>query len=168
MRDKIYLAKRRAHATIAPVFYMTWEDTIGVLSEFLMVERWDREEDGAYSIVIDDAIDINFIPSSSMHIVFQGCFGEPLPTNNSAEAKLKQLLQWNFARIADNNDILSVDQKSRKISIVRKILLEKLSIDSLLDHVESFVRNVDFWLAAAEHKTTAAGLSPLLTRFHMK
>jgi hypothetical protein len=147
---------------------MIWEDTIGILSEFLMVENWDREEDGAYSVVIDDAIDINFIPFSSTHIVFQGCFGEPLPTNNSAEAKLKQLLQWNFARIMDNNDILSVDQKSHKIAIVRKILLDKLSINSLLDHVESFVRNVDFWLAASEHKLTAVGPSPLLTRFHMK
>ncbi|MDR2721095.1 MAG: CesT family type III secretion system chaperone [Puniceicoccales bacterium] len=147
---------------------MTWEDTIGILSEFLMVEHWDREEDGAYSIVIDDAIDINFIPLSSMYLIFQGCIGETLPTNNSAEAKLRQLLQWNFARIIDNNDVLSIDQKSRRISIIRKIFLDKLSVDSLLDHIESFVRNVDFWLAAAGHKATAIGLSPLLTRFHMK
>ncbi|MDR3274025.1 MAG: CesT family type III secretion system chaperone [Puniceicoccales bacterium] len=147
---------------------MIWEEIIGVLSEFLMVEHWDKEDDGSYSVVIDDTIDISFIPASKTHIIFQGCIGEPLPTNNSAEAKLRQLLQWNFARIEDNNDILSVDQKLRRISIVRKILLDKLTIDSLLDHVESFVRNVDFWLAAAEHKTSRTGLSPLLTRFHMK
>jgi hypothetical protein len=111
---------------------------------------------------------MSFIPLDGTRIVFQGCIGEPLSTNNSAEARLRQLLQWNFARIADNNDILSVDQRSLRISIVTKIFLDKLSVDSLLDHVESLVRNVDFWLAAAEYKTTVIGLSPLLTRFHMK
>ncbi|MDR0595212.1 MAG: CesT family type III secretion system chaperone [Puniceicoccales bacterium] len=147
---------------------MIWEEIVNVLSEFLMVEHWNGGDDGSYSVVIDDVIDVNFIPVSKTYIIFQGCMGKALPANNSTEAKLKRLLQWNFARIKDNNDVLSVDQRSRRISIVRKILLEKLTVDSLLDHVESFVRNVDFWLAASEHKSMAAGLSPLLTRFHMK
>jgi hypothetical protein len=108
------------------------------------------------------------MPFDRAYVVFQGCIGETLPTSNAAEARLRQLLQWNFARIEDNNDVLSIDQKSRRISIVRKILLEKLTVDSIFDHVESFVRNVDFWLAAAERKSVAASLSPLLNRFHMK
>jgi hypothetical protein len=147
---------------------MTWEEVLEVLSEFLMIEHWTKGDDQSYSIVIDDSIDMNFIPFDRTHVVFQGCIGDTLPTNNAAEARLKQLLQWNFARIEDNNDILSIDPKLRKVSIVRKILLDKLTTDSILDHVESFVRNVDFWLAAAERKSVAASLSPLLNRFHMK
>ncbi|MDR1255983.1 MAG: type III secretion system chaperone [Puniceicoccales bacterium] len=147
---------------------MTWEEIVNVLSEFLMIEHWEKEEDGSYSIVIDESIEVNFIPLDKNYLVFQGCIGETLPANNSIEAKLKQLLRWNFARIEDNNDVLSIDQRLRRISIARKILISQLSLDNLMDHVESFVRNVDFWLVAAERKTVAVGLSPLLSRFRLK
>jgi hypothetical protein len=73
-----------------------------------MVEHWDKEEDESYSIVINNTIGINFIPIGRTPIIFQGCIGEALPTNNSTEAKLRQLLQWNFARIEDDSDVLSV------------------------------------------------------------
>jgi hypothetical protein len=147
---------------------MTLEEVLSILSEFFLIKDWEKNGSGEYSVVVDNKIDVSFIPVEKTHVVFQGCFGDALPNSDAAEAKLKRLLQWNFARVQHNNDVLSVDQKSRRISVFRRISFDKLTMDSLLDHVDSFVRNVDFWLSASESKRVAVGLSPLLNRFHLK
>lgn len=148
---------------------MTLEEAVNILSEFLMIENWEKDENEAYSIIVDDQLEIRVISIDRDYVIFNGSIGEQLPsTGNSAEARLKQLLQWNFARIQDNNDVLSVDQQTRKISVTRKLALSKLELDSLLDNLESFVKNIDFWAAAAERKSVTIGLSPLLNHFHLR
>lgn len=146
---------------------MTWNEVIEVLSEFLLIENWQKDEDDAYSFVVDEVLEIRIMCLDKENVIFQGRIGDPLPPNgNGAEERLKLLLQWNFSRVRDNNDVLSIDSVTRKIAIIRRLPLRLLKFQSLLDQLESFVKNVDFWLLAMESRSVASNLSPLLNNFH--
>ncbi len=146
---------------------MTSEEAINILSEFLLLENWEKDEEGSYVFVIDNQLEIRLSSLDKDYIVFQGLIGDPIPPNNSAEERLKLILQWNFARIEDNNDILSIDNGTRKIAVVRKLALKNLELTSLLDNIESFIQNVDFWFTAIEKKSVKSNLSPLLNNLHL-
>ncbi len=147
---------------------MTWEEVIDILSEFLLIENWQKEND-AYAFIVDDQLEIRIMSLDKDSIIFQGQIGEPLPqSGNGAEARLQLILQWNFARIEDNNDVLSIDQNTRKIAVTRKLTLKHLNLNSLLENIESFVMNVSFWFLAIEKKSIASNLSPLLNNLHIR
>lgn len=146
---------------------MTWEEAVEVLSEFLLLENWQKDSDGTYAFIVDNQLEIRVFCIDWDYILFQGLIGAPLPTNGeSARERLKLILQLNFARIEDNNDVLSIDSDARKIAITRKLMLKDLELNSLIDNIESFVKNVDFWFSAIEMRSIISNLSPLLNNLH--
>lgn len=148
---------------------MTWEEVVDILSEFLLLENWQKDEEEAYTFVVDEKLEIRVMCLNSDYVIFQGRIGDTLPpSGNGAQERLKLILQWNFARIQDNDDVLSIDSSSQKIAIVRKLMLKQLDLHSLIDNIESFVKNVDFWFSAIEKKSVASNLSPLLSSLHLQ
>ncbi len=146
---------------------MTWDEVVGVLSEFLLLENWQKDADGTYTFIVDNNLEVRVSCIDWDYVVLQGLIGDPLPSNmEGAKERLKLILQLNFAHITDSNDVLSLDPDTRKIAVTRKLMLKHLDFDSLISNVESFVKNVDFWFSAAERRSVISTLSPLLNNLH--
>ncbi|MDR0351134.1 MAG: CesT family type III secretion system chaperone [Puniceicoccales bacterium] len=124
---------------------MEWGDAIGVLSEFFRVEDWETEIGGVYEIVLDKAIELKVYKAGSSTIVFNGIAGVTIDNNKQSESVLKKILQWNFGRIKDNNDTLSIDVPQRRLMITRKLELRDMDDYGIILEAESFVANLSFW-----------------------
>jgi hypothetical protein len=147
---------------------MEYAEAVEIVSELFRICQWAENEYGERHAVLDDDVEIRLFQASSEEMIIQGMFGEPIantPSANSSEIKLRYLLQANFTRIIHYNDVLSIDKKTDRLTTTRRIPLAGASAESVMEGVESFVYNVDFWNTALKRKQSFASASPLLNLF---
>ncbi|MDR2779148.1 MAG: type III secretion system chaperone [Puniceicoccales bacterium] len=141
-----------------------------IVSELFRINQWASNEYGEKYAVLDNDIEIRVFQSARDKMVLQGMFGEPIQSSsvaNASEIKLRYLLQANFIRIVQYNDVLSIDKNAHRLTTTRHISLLESSTGKVLDEVESFIQNVDFWDMALKRKQSFATMSPLL-KFSLK
>jgi hypothetical protein len=124
---------------------MEWSDAIAVLSEFFRVEDWESEIGGMYEIVLDKAIELRVYKIENNIIVLSGIVGEPIDDSKKSEPILKKILQWNFGRMKDNDDTISINMQRQKLIITRKLELRDIDDYGIIREAESFVANLSFW-----------------------
>ena len=81
-------------------------------------------------------------------MIIQAMFGDMIENfleANSYEQKLRYILQANFIQIIQNDNILSFDGKTKRLSETEVISLVNSNLEYIEDRVESFISNVDFW-----------------------
>ena len=143
---------------------MQFEEAIDIISELFRIKQWTADGAGERHAIIDDDLEIKVFQENLDNIVLQGVFGDVMsgPSQISMnEAKLKYLLQANFIRLIHQNDVLSIDAKTDRLCTTRQIAIDKITTDELLDEVENFVQNIDFWDVTAKRKRSSS-MSPLL------
>jgi hypothetical protein len=147
---------------------MEYAEAVELVSELFRISQWSEDEYGERYAVIDSDIEIRVFQSARDEMVIQGMFGDPIQNAaeaNSSEIKLQYLLQANFIRLIHYSDILSIDKKTNRLATTRHISLISASEDSIMEAIESFVKNVDFWDVTLKKKQSFAAISPLLGFF---
>ncbi|MDR2737466.1 MAG: CesT family type III secretion system chaperone [Puniceicoccales bacterium] len=147
---------------------MEYVEAMEIVSELFKISQWAENEYGERHAVLDGDIEIRVFQESHDKMIIQGMFGEPIvnaSAANSSELKLKYLLQANFIRLIHYDDVLSIDKKTERLATTRRISLANASLESIMDTIESFVQNVDFWDVAQRRKQSFASASPLLSLF---
>ncbi|MDR2806794.1 MAG: hypothetical protein LBB11_01390 [Puniceicoccales bacterium] len=127
---------------------MGWEEIMDILACYFRVEDHHREHP-VFEVVIDERLSLKIIQGERNFIIFCGYFTEK-NTENDLQ-KLKHLLQWNFARIAETDDSLSIESESNQLCLFRKRHSSELFMDNIFAEVESFVENLEFWADAFEY-----------------
>ncbi|MDR2735245.1 MAG: CesT family type III secretion system chaperone [Puniceicoccales bacterium] len=127
---------------------MEWSEAVVILSEFFRVEDWATEIGGVYEVVLDKAIDLKVYKIDNNTIGLNGTVGEPIGDNKQSESVLKKILQWNFGRLKDNNDVVSIDMAQQKLLIIRRLGLKHIDDCEIIHQAESFVSNLSFWADA--------------------
>jgi hypothetical protein len=123
-------------------------DAIDVLAQYFRVEEENLKEEGL-EVVIDQRLEIKCLCFSDMDFILLGYFGNKIQEEDTR--RLSNMLQWNFARIADNEDTLSIENESNRLCLFRKKPLSSLFVDNILAEAESFVSNLEFWSDAFDY-----------------
>ena len=150
---------------------MQFEEVIEIVSELFRISQWSANEYGERYAILDNDIEIRTFPEGSNVLVLQGMFGEPISgysQMNTNESKFKYLLQANFMRIIQQNDVLSIDGQSDRLCVTRRVVIGNITAENLLNEVEDFVQNVDFWDVIARKKRASSTMSPLLGLFNRR
>ncbi|MDR0418125.1 MAG: hypothetical protein LBH08_01660 [Puniceicoccales bacterium] len=134
-------------------------DAIELLAQYFRVEV-GNSKDQNLELVVDQCLDLKFSYLANDYLLFRGYFAQKLTEDSFP--RIKNMLQWNFARIADTNDTLSIDGESKRLCLFRKKSLKLLFIDNIFSEVESFVSNLEFWLDAFEYTQKAPRGSNLM------
>ncbi|MDR3144149.1 MAG: hypothetical protein LBT64_01455 [Puniceicoccales bacterium] len=153
------------------MFCMEYDEAVAIVSEMFRIGQWASNEFGERHAILDNDIEIRVFQGARDVMVLQGMFGEPIPNAsvaNANEIKLRYLLQANFIRLIHHSDVLSIDKKTGRLATTRHIRILEASLDFVMDTIESFVQNVDFWDATLKRKQSFSSLSPLLNLFRKK
>jgi hypothetical protein len=137
---------------------MGWEEAIEILSHYFRVEDHNRDN-SVCEIVVDERLDLKIVHLEKKFLGFFGYFTDEITENDLP--KLKNMLQWNFARIADEDDTLSLENESNRLCLFRKKTLSSLFTDNLFMEAESFVSNLEFWSDAFNYSRKIPGGSNL-------
>ncbi|MDR2776527.1 MAG: type III secretion system chaperone [Puniceicoccales bacterium] len=149
---------------------MEYTEAVDIVSELFRISQWASNDYGEKYAVLDSDIEIRIFQSARDKMVIQGMFGEPVQSISAANAneiKFRYLLQANFIRIIRYDDVLSIDKRTNRLTTTRHISLLETSTEKVLDVVESFIQNIDFWDMALKRKQSFATVSPLL-KFSLK
>jgi hypothetical protein len=127
---------------------MDWVETIELLVRYFRIDDHNPEEP-VCEIVVDERFELKVICLEGQLLAFFGYFtgeimGSDLP-------RLKNMLQWNLARVADTDDTLSIESESNRLCLFRKRPLATLFADSRFGEVESFITNLAFWADAFDY-----------------
>ncbi|MDR1232825.1 MAG: type III secretion system chaperone [Puniceicoccales bacterium] len=149
---------------------MEYTEAVDIVSELFRISQWASNEYGEKYAILDNDIEIRMFQSARDKMVAQGMFGEPIQSPsaaNASEIKFRYLLQANFIRIVQHDDVLSMDKRTNRLTVTRYISLLETSTEKVIDMVESFIQSVDFWDMALKRKQSSATISPLL-KFSLK
>ncbi|MDR1173537.1 MAG: type III secretion system chaperone [Puniceicoccales bacterium] len=149
---------------------MEYTEAVDIVSELFRISQWASNEYGEKYAILDNDIEIRMFQSARDKMVAQGMFGEPIQSPsaaNASEIKFRYLLQANFIRIVQHDDVLSMDKRTNRLTVTRHISLLETSTEKVIDMVESFIQSVDFWDMALKRKQSSATISPLL-KFSLK
>ena len=145
---------------------MEYTEAVEIISGLFKIDEWICNEYGERYAVLDGDIEIRLFQANTNIMIIQAMFGETIENSsvaNSCEQKLRYILQANFIQIIQSDDILSFDEKTKRLSVTEVISLVNSNLEYIADRVESFIRNVDFWDTVIRRKTSFVGLSPLLS-----
>jgi hypothetical protein len=135
-------------------------DAIELLAQYFRVEASDFK-DQSLELVVDQCLDLKFSCFANDYLLFCGYFAQLLTEDSFP--RIKSILQWNFARIADTNDTLSIDSGSNRLCLFRRKSLASLFVDNIFLEAESFVLNLEFWADAFNYTREAPRGSNLMT-----
>jgi hypothetical protein len=127
---------------------MEWVEAIELLVRYFRIEDHNPEEP-VCEIVVDERFELKIVCLEGQFLAFFGYF-----TGEIAESdlpKLKNMLQWNLARVADTDDTLSIESESNRLCLFRKRPLAKLFADNIFGEVESFITILAFWADAFDY-----------------
>jgi hypothetical protein len=131
---------------------MKWMEVIVMLTHYFRVED-HNPEDSVREVVIDEHLDLKIVCLNDQLLSFLGYFTKESTENDLP--KLKNMLQWNFACIAEMNDIISIESESNRLCLFRKRPLGEFFADNIYLEIESFIANLAFWADAFEYTCEA-------------
>jgi hypothetical protein len=126
---------------------MGWMEIVERLMCYFRIED-DRLNDSICEIVIDERLDLKITHLDHEFLKFEGYFTGKITENDLP--KLKNLLQWNFARITETEDTLSIEGESERLCLFQKWPLSGIFVNNLYAILESFVASLGFWADAFE------------------
>jgi hypothetical protein len=150
---------------------MNYDEAVAIVSEMFRIGQWAGNEYGERYAVLDNDIEIRVFQETNDVMIVQGMFGDSIPNTSAANAneiRLRYLLQANFIRLIRYNDVLSIDKRTGRLATTRRIRILDASLDFIMDAIDSFVQNVDFWDVTLKRKQSFSSLSPLLNLFRKK
>jgi hypothetical protein len=131
---------------------MEWVKAIEILARYFRIEDHDPNC-SACEVVIDGRLELRMVHLDSRFLAFFGYFAGEI-TENDLE-KLKNILRWNFGRIADTDDTMAIESETNRLCLFRKKPLAELFADNLFAEAESFVTNLAFWADAYDYSQVA-------------
>jgi hypothetical protein len=110
------------------------------------INQWGNNEYSEKYAIPDNKIEIRIFLSARDKMLIQEMFGEPIhspATANTNEIKLHYLLQANFLRTVQYDNVFSIDQRAHRVTTTRWISILETSTEKVLDAIESLIQNAD-------------------------
>ncbi len=134
-----------------------FKNTVQELAKALQVDVPTPTDNGAYAFSFDDnTLEVNILPLKNNALILLSPVSNPLNNSQETEQLFKKLLQINFSRLKDYEEILTWDPDSDQITLTQEIPFSTLSEKPLLGQLEQFLDNLEFWKSATAQQSTTA------------
>ena len=98
------------------------------------------DEQGYYTFNFNDGLNVSVFQYDDTTV-----FASPLNVSAEEKDQLVKLLQWQLARAKEYDEILSFDPAKQQFFLYKQLSPSKLSERSVLEHLEIFLNNLDYW-----------------------
>lgn len=123
-----------------------FKTTIQELTKALKVNLPEPEANGEYHFTFDGSLKIAILPTSKKDaLVITAPITDSLNNSPETENLLKKLLQTNFSRLKEYEEVLTWDPDSAQIILSKEIPFSQLSEKPLFGQLEKFINNLEFW-----------------------
>lgn len=133
-----------------------FKNAIQDLAKALNLEAPEPEDNGIYSFVFDDALEVNILSLKKDSLILTAPVTNPLNNSPETEKLLKKLLQINFSRLKEYEETLTWDPDSAQIVLSKEIPFSTLSEKPLIGQLEQFLNNIEFWKSATDQTSTTS------------
>ena len=124
---------------------MQLTELIDGLREFLRLEELEPDNDGVYSIVFDDGLDVEILALTDRLMLIRSTVADLPEDKEQHEAFLRQQLQQNLPTLHTQNGSLSLDLKQKVLWLHRVARIDQLDVRQLCELVEDFVNTIEWW-----------------------
>ena len=127
-------------------------DVVEMLARYFRVGLQDS--DNCIEVLVDETLLVRcFYRGDWMYFT-----GDIAVVQPSDFEKIKRMLQWNLARIAEKNDTLTYDSQTTMLYLLRKKPLARMFADNIFHEAETFVENLTFWREAFLYTGMSSGV----------
>lgn len=121
------------------------KDVINDIAKGLKIEVPQPDDDGEYTLVFDDNLEVYLFSLKQNSLILTSVISEELPNTTETENFLKKILQINFIRLKDHEEVLTWDPDFSLIILSKEIPFSNLSEKPILEHLEKFLNSLEFW-----------------------
>jgi len=131
------------------------KDVINDIAKGLKIPPPEPNEDGEYVFVFDDLLEISLLSLKKNSLIISAAVSYELSNTPEMENLFKKILQLNFIRLKEYEEVLTWDPDSYAIVLFKEIPFSDLSEKPILDHLEKFLNSLEFWQGAIAQKANA-------------
>lgn len=129
-------------------------DLIAGLCDYLQMSQLEPDNDGVYTIVFDEGLDIEFVALNDKLLLVRSGVSDVPEDPQEHEAFFRGLLRDNLCFLRDQTATLSLDTETEKVSLARTVIVPRQSVNDFCEIVEDFVNTLQWWRSLASRKST--------------
>lgn len=138
-----------------------FKSTVQELAKALQIEVPAPTDNGTYTFSFDDnTLEVDILSLKNNSLILLSPVSDPLDNSPETEQLLKKLLQINFSRLKEYEEVLTWDPDSAQIILSQEIPFSTLSEKPLLRQLEQFLDNLEFWKSATAQQSTTSSHFP--------
>lgn len=131
------------------------KNTIHEIAKGLKLPAPEAGENDEYTFIFDDVLEVDILSLKKDSLILAAPITDTLPSPPETEDFFKKILQWNFSRLKDYEEVLTWDPDSDSITLSKEIPFSELSEKPILGQLETFLNNLEFWKSAIAQKANS-------------
>lgn len=132
------------------------KDVINDIAKGLKIKAPEPDENGEYTFVFDDKLEVSIFSLKKNSLTLKAIVSDELADTPETENLLKKILQINFIRLKEYEEVLTWDPDFYAIILTKEIPFSNLSEKPILEHLEKFLNSLEFWQSTIAQKSSAA------------
>lgn len=132
------------------------KNIVNEISKGLKLPIPEPGEDDEYTFTFDEVLEVDILSLGKNSFILSAYVSEALPFSPETENLLKNILQLNFSRLKEYEEVLTWDPDFGSILLFKEIPFFELSTKPILSQLETFLNNLEFWKNAITQPTTTS------------
>ncbi|GAB4271253.1 MAG TPA: hypothetical protein DIU37_03255 [Opitutae bacterium] len=144
---------------------MTFDEAIGFITQELNLGPLSSDDAGHCSITFDGDMAVELFPwNGGEELMFWSTLMSLDEEGMLSTEDFKKLLELNGPAIKYHEEVITIDRDANALVLYRALALNHVTQDALIEHLESFLNNLEFWLniVKKESSTSSDTGSPFL------
>lgn len=136
------------------------KNVIDDIAKGLKITAPEPDEDGEYTFFFDNDLEVSVLSLKKDSLTLTAIACDDFPDTPEMDDLFKKILQINFIRLKEYEEVLTWDPDSYAIILSKEIPFSDLSEKPILSHLENFLNSLEFWQSAIAQKPSNT-ISPL-------
>ena len=135
---------------------MEFDRLIKAFAEQMGAGDMSPEDGGHYLLTFDGRLNVRCLRAGKEKMIISGKVGELPQDERQTDDFLRRLLHINLARMKNQKEVLSIEPEDGRLILFRPVATEEMSVERIMDIMEGFLENMEFWCdTAGEQPKTA-------------
>ncbi|CAM2005065.1 CesT family type III secretion system chaperone [Acanthopleuribacter pedis] len=122
----------------------------------------EPEPEGHFEFHFDGKLILNILAEGRNRLLlFSPICRIPQDDAHAAEQKVKKMMKMNLGKLADSHEMLAYEEESHEMVIYRRLETAGLTVDNFEEIVETYLNNLEFWMATPTQEATSFQRPPM-------
>lgn len=140
---------------------MALPDIAKEIADHYKIETPLHNDEGNFPFTFNENLTLELFSIDKENVGILAKLGDPKELSQDPQNFLKNVLQWNFARQQEQQEILTWDPKQNQIILFLRIPIITLSTKSIIENIEQFLSTLDFWVTTINQDPSSSIFSPI-------